>query len=197
MIPGFRAAQFLQKEFDEHLTVAAATEAFVSAAFCSLVEIANRSLQSGRKLLFFGNGGSAGDAQHIAAELTVRYTRNRPAIAAVALTTDTSVLTAIGNDLGFDRLFSRQVEALAKPGDVVIGITTSGSSANVVQALKTAKEMGCYAVGLTGGDGGELRGLADPLIVVPSRITARIQEMHITIGHALCKAIEVGLGYAD
>jgi D-sedoheptulose 7-phosphate isomerase len=147
-------------------------------------------MTSGHKVMIFGNGGSAADAQHIAAELAVRYARDRPAIAALALTTDTSILTAAANDLGFAYVFSRQVEALGRPGDVAIGLSTSGRSANVVRGLEAARAAGLCAAALTGGDGGDLARLADPLLVVPSPVTARIQEMHIVLGHALCQALE-------
>jgi D-sedoheptulose 7-phosphate isomerase len=144
--------------------------------------------------MFFGNGGSAADAQHLATELTVRYRQNRAPIAAIALTTDTSALTAIGNDLGFDQLFARQVEALGRPGDVAIGISTSGKSINIINALKAARERRIVCCALSGGEGGDLPGLADPLILVPSRTTARIQEMHIMLGQMLCGALEQELG---
>ena len=144
------------------------------------------SLQDGGKILFFGNGGSAADAQHLAAELTVKYERVRLALAAVALTTDTSTLTAIAHDFGFEDVFRRQIEALGKPGDLAIGISTSGRSPNVVAGLKAATAQGLVAAALSGGTGGDLVGVADPLIVVPSDRTSRIQEMHIAIGHMLC-----------
>ena len=143
---------------------------------------------------FFGNGGSAADAQHLATELTVRFSKNRAPIAALALTTDSSALTAIGNDLGFDEVFARQVAALGKPGDVAIGISTSGRSNNVIRALDAARKMGLVSAALSGNDGGALKGLADPLLVVPSKVTARIQEMHITLGQMLCAALERELG---
>ena len=143
--------------------------------------------------MFFGNGGSAADAQHLATELVVKYERVRPALAALALTTDTSALTAIANDFGFEQVFARQIEALGKPGDVAIGISTSGKSANVAAALGTARKMGLVAAAFSGGDGGDLRGLADPLLIVPSQNTARIQEMHIALGQMLCGALEAGL----
>ncbi len=187
---------FLTAEFDEHDAVARATREAVAEPFARLVQACIGSLRAGGKLLFFGNGGSAADAQHLATELTVRYKADREAIAAVALTTDSSALTAIGNDLGFDRLFSRQIEALGRPGDVAIGISTSGRSANVVGALEEARSRGLTAAALSGGDGGDLVGVADPLLIVPSRTTARIQEMHIALGQMLCGAIEVGLGLA-
>jgi D-sedoheptulose 7-phosphate isomerase len=148
------------------------------------------SLKAGGKIIFFGNGGSAADAQHLAAELVVRYRTNRKALAALALTTDTSILTACANDFTFDDIYVRQIEALARPGDVAIGISTSGKSPNVLKALRTAKEMGVYTVGFTGRDGGDMPGVCDVALIVPSDVTARIQEMHILIGHTLCDVIE-------
>lgn len=185
---------YFQSEFDEHAAVLASTKAELPGQFERLVNVCVSALKDGNKLLFFGNGGSAADAQHLATELTVRYKTNRPAMAALALTTDTSALTAIGNDFGFGELFSRQIEALGKRGDVAIAITTSGKSPNVIKALKRAREMGIVAAALGGKGGGELRGLADPLLVVPSNTTARIQEMHIMLGQMLCGAIEIELG---
>jgi D-sedoheptulose 7-phosphate isomerase len=146
--------------------------------------------------MFFGNGGSAADAQHLATELTIRYKSNRAAIAAIALTTDTSALTAAGNDLGFDRVFARQIEALGRPGDVVIAISTSGKSPNIIAALKQAKAMKLVTAALGGKGGGDLAGVSDHLLVVPSDTTARIQEMHITLGQMLCGALEIELGLA-
>ena len=148
------------------------------------------TLQGGKKVLIAGNGGSAADAQHIAAELSGRFVKNRKALPGIALTTDTSALTAIANDYGYDYVFARQVEALAQPGDLFIGISTSGNSEVVLRAFKTAKEMGCHTLGLSGRDGGKMNGLCDLNIVVPSELTARIQEMHILIGHILCQAID-------
>jgi D-sedoheptulose 7-phosphate isomerase len=147
--------------------------------------------------LLFGNGGSAADAQHIAAELIVRYQADRAAIAAIALTTDSSTLTACGNDMGFDALFERQIEGLGRQGDVAIALSTSGNSPNVLKGLDRARSMGLKTVGLTGGTGGKMRGACDALIVVPSTVTARIQEMHGMIGHVLCKALERRLGLVD
>lgn len=186
--------RFFQSEMQAHLDVATATRDAVAGAFARLVAVCAESLTGGGKLMFFGNGGSAADAQHLATELTVRYKQDRAAIAAIALTTDTSALTAIGNDLGFDQLFARQVEALGRPGDVAIGISTSGNSPNVLNALDRAKGLGLVAAGLTGGSGGQMPGRADPLLVVPSGVTARIQEMHITLGQMLCGALELELG---
>jgi D-sedoheptulose 7-phosphate isomerase len=146
--------------------------------------------------MFFGNGGSAADAQHLATELTIRYKKNRAAIAAIALTTDSSALTAAGNDLGFEQIFARQIEALGKPGDVAIGISTSGTSPNVIAALKQAKTLGLVTGALGGKGGGDLAQVADHLLVVPSDTTARIQEMHIMLGQMLCGALEIELGLA-
>lgn len=181
---------FLDEQFDEHEATVAATRGVVGVAFGQLAESCTRSLRNGGKILFFGNGGSAADAQHLAAELVVRYRTNGRALAAIALTTDTSILTACSNDFSYDDIFARQVEALARPGDVVLGISTSGNSPNVIKALEVARAMGCVAAAFAGRDGGKLKGLADPLLVVPSNVTARIQEMHILVGHALCDVLE-------
>ncbi len=185
---------YFETEFREHQDVAAATFAAVKAPFGRLVAESCRALSGGGKLIFFGNGGSAADAQHLATELTVRFSQNRAPIAALALTTDSSALTAIGNDFGFDQLFARQLRALGRRGDVVVGISTSGKSPNVLKALDVAHEIGAVPAAFSGQDGGALVGLADPLILVPSSTTARIQEMHILIGQMLCGAIERQLG---
>ena len=148
------------------------------------------SLRRGGKLLFFGNGGSAADAHHLAAEFVNRFLRQRGALAAIALTTDTSVLTSISNDLGFDHVFARQVEALGRAGDVVVAISTSGGSPNVLRAVEAARRLGCLTVALTGGTGGALAAAANEAFVVPSAETPRIQETHITLGHALCALVE-------
>lgn len=182
--------QFLADQFAQHEETVAVTKNAVSEAFAALVEACTHSLRNGGKILFFGNGGSAADAQHLAAELIVRYRVNGKALAAVALSTDTSTLTACANDFSYDEIFSRQVEAIARAGDVVLGISTSGNSPNVLKALEVARDMGCVPAALAGRDGGKLKGLADPLVVVPSTVTARIQEMHIVIGHALCDVLE-------
>jgi len=187
---------YFRSELAEHREVLGDVERALSVPFARLVAVCAGALRSGNKLLFFGNGGSAADAQHLATELTVRYKTDRKAIAALALTTDSSALTAIGNDFGFERLFARQIEALGQPGDVAIAITTSGKSPNILLALHLARDMGIVAAALGGKGGGELVGLADPLLVVPSRTTARIQEMHITLGQMLCGAIEIELGLA-
>jgi D-sedoheptulose 7-phosphate isomerase len=189
-------AKFLEAQIAEHAEVLSRTGAAVADPFQRLVEACIGSLRQGGKILFFGNGGSAADAQHLAAELVVRYRVNRKAIAAIALTTDTSILTACSNDFSYEEIFSRQVEALGRPGDVAIGITTSGNSPNVLTALAVARDMGLVAAGFAGRDGGKMVGVADPLLIVPSNVTARIQEMHILIGHALCDQVETAFAEA-
>ena len=188
--------EFFDSELAEHAAVAAAVKGALREPFARLVAVCARSLRAGGKLMFFGNGGSAADAQHLATEFVVRYKRNRAPIAALALTTDTSALTAIGNDLGFDEAFARQIAALGRKGDVAIGISTSGTSPNIVKGLEQARAMGLVAAALGGRGGGKMKGLADPLLIVPSDTTARIQEMHIMLGQMLCGALERELGLA-
>ncbi|MFA6247552.1 MAG: D-sedoheptulose 7-phosphate isomerase [Mucilaginibacter sp.] len=147
-------------------------------------------LKDGKKVLIAGNGGSAADAQHIAAELSGRFVKERKALPGIALTVDTSALTAIANDYGYHHVFSRQVEALAQPGDLFIGISTSGNSQGILNAFEAATKIGCKTLGLSGRDGGKMNGICDLNIVVPSDVTARIQEMHILIGHIMCKAVD-------
>lgn len=149
-----------------------------------------KAIKNGKKILLCGNGGSAGDAQHIATELVGRYEKDRKAIAAIALTTDTSALTAIGNDYGFERIFSRQIEAIANEGDILIGISTSGKSPNVLAAVMSARKIGCQTIGLTGIKGKKLASLCDESVLVPSDRTSRIQEAHIMIGHLWCEMVE-------
>jgi D-sedoheptulose 7-phosphate isomerase len=156
----------------------------------SACEIVTSVFKNGNKVLLAGNGGSAADAQHIAAELSGRYVKERKALPGIALTTDTSAITAIANDYGYDHVFARQVQALALPGDLFIGISTSGNSQGVLNAFESAREMGCKTIGLSGRDGGKMNGLCDLNIVVPADTTARIQEMHILIGHIICKAVD-------
>jgi D-sedoheptulose 7-phosphate isomerase len=189
-------AEFFKTEFAEHREVTQRTEAALQPAFAGLVMACVTSIRAGGKLMFFGNGGSAADAQHLAAELTIRYKKSRAPIAAIALTTDTSALTAAGNDLSFERIFARQIEALGRPGDVAIGISTSGTSPNVTAGLKEAKAGGLVTAALGGRAGGDLAQAADHLLVVPSDSSARIQEMHIILGQMLCGAVEIELGLA-
>lgn len=185
--------QTIQKEFSSHLetinAVIGSMEADLEKASTLIVD----ALKNGKKILLCGNGGSAADAQHIAAELTGRYKTERKGLPGIALTTDTSALTAIGNDYGYDRIFDRQVEALANTGDLLIGISTSGNSQNVVSALSLAQEMGCKTVGLSGRDGGVMNEVCDINIIVPSDNTPRIQEMHILFGHTICQIIDDNL----
>ena len=181
-------------DFDEHAIVLAATRQSLKAPYEALTNACIKSIRQGGKILFFGNGGSAADCQHLATELTIRYISDRDPIAAIALTTDTSALTAAGNDIGFDNIFSRQVAALGKAGDVAIGISTSGNSENVIRGLQQAKEMGMTPAGFGGKGGGRMNDLASPYLVIPSDTTARIQEMHILIGHLLCDGLERQLG---
>jgi D-sedoheptulose 7-phosphate isomerase len=192
--PALNIDALLQQELGEHREAFEATAAMLSRPFAAVLAALEQGLRGGGKLLLFGNGGSAADAQHIAAELVIRYCADRAPIAAIALTTDASALTACANDHGFERIFARQIEALARPPDVVLGISTSGNSPNVLAGLRQARAMQLCTVGLTGGGGGQMAALCDAAIVVPSRVTARIQEMHITIGHVLCKTLEQRLG---
>jgi D-sedoheptulose 7-phosphate isomerase len=154
------------------------------------VQTVVEAFKAGNKILLFGNGGSAADAQHIAAEFVNRFLIERPPLPAIALTTDTSVLTSISNDYGYADSFAKQVKALGKEGDVAIGISTSGAAANVIKAIRAAKEMGLKTVGLAGRDGGELAKVVDIALVVDSQIVPRIQEVHITIGHVLCEMVD-------
>lgn len=185
---------FFNQQWDEHIAAAAASREALGASFEAMLAAWSVAIKSGGKLLFFGNGGSASDAQHLATELAVRYSKDRAPIAALALTTDSSALTAAANDMGFEKVFARQIAALGRPGDVAVGISTSGRSANVIEGLKQARNMGLVATALGGGDGGLLPQVAEPVLLVPSKVTARIQEMHITLGQMLCAALEIELG---
>jgi len=183
-----------REEINELAAVLVELEASVGGELERAVEALCGSLRAGGKVLIFGNGGSAAEAQHFAAELVNKYLKKRPAIRAISLTTDTSVLTSVGNDLAFDQVFSRQVEALADRGDVVLAISTSGTSPNILRAVETAKTMGLVTVGLTGLGGGALAGLVDHLLAVPSANTPRIQEAHLFLLHRLAWEIEICLG---
>lgn len=155
-----------------------------------ITELVKDSLKKNGKVIVFGNGGSASDSQHIAAELVGRFKKDRNALAAIALTTNTSILTALANDYGYEIVFAKQIEALGQKNDIAIGISTSGKAKNVVAAIKQAKKIGMKTIALTGADGGELAKTADVVLVVPSSNTARIQEAHITIGHIVCEMVE-------
>jgi len=180
----------IQAALDEHLRLLAWVRDHGAAPVEAAVGALVLALQGGGKVLLFGNGGSAADAQHIAAELVGRYKVERRGLPAIALTTDTSALTAIANDYGYDRVFARQVEALSAPGDAVVGISTSGNSPSVVEAIAVAARRGCTTLALTGRDGGKLGHMVDVHLNVPHDDTARVQEAHITLGHILCELVE-------
>jgi len=185
----------INKCLQEHIEVAKKMEKLLPL-IQQAGKICIESLKTQKKILLCGNGGSAADAQHIAAELTGRFKKERIALPAIALTTDTSALTAIGNDYGFEYVFSRhsrQIEALAKKGDVLIAISTSGNSQNVINAIKSAKKIGCKIITFCGKDGGEMKNMGDINIIIPSNNTPRIQEMHIMIGHMICQLIDDGI----
>jgi D-sedoheptulose 7-phosphate isomerase len=180
----------LDSGFEEHSAVFSQTRQNCLEPLERLIQEAATRLSNGGKILFFGNGGSAADAQHFATELTIRFTKERRALAGLALTTDTSALTACCNDFGFDRIFSRQIEALGRAGDLALAISTSGNSPNILHAVQQAKASNIFTAALTGETGGKLRGVVDLLIAVPSKSSARIQEMHILLGHLFCQELE-------
>ena len=181
-----RIKEFLYESAKAKQTVADT----MSDKILEAVQRTRTCLQNGGKLLLMGNGGSAGDAQHIAAEFIGRYKKERRPVAAIALTVDSSILTCVGNDYGYDAVFSRQVEGLAKKEDVIFAISTSGNSENVIRAVEKAREIGAQTIGLLGNEGGKLKDRVDLAIVVPSKDTARIQEAHITIGHIICEILD-------
>ncbi len=183
----------IRAQLQAHRALIEAIEEEMPPAISRACDLLIDALAAGRKVLIMGNGGSAADAQHFAAEIVGRFKLERRGLPAIALTTDTSLLTAIGNDYGFSSIFRRQVEALAGPGDVVVGISTSGSSANVREALLLAGEMGCKRIGLLGRDGGTIKGCAEVALTVPGHDTPRIQEGHITIIHIICDIVERAL----
>ncbi len=178
------------RAFDEHLRVIEELKQ-QQGTLEALARKMTDAVMDGKKVLWCGNGGSAADAQHLAAEFVGRFRRERKPLASIALTTDTSILTSIGNDYGYDQVFSRQVLALAEEGDIVVGISTSGNSKNVVEALEAARERGAFTVAMTGAGGGKMAGVADAAICVPTRDTARVQEGHILCGHMLCDWVEL------
>ena len=181
----------IKHEFSEHTKVSVETIKSIGKPIEIAGKICIDSLKKGGKILIIGNGGSAADAQHIAAELVGRYKAERKGLSAIALTTDTSVITSIANDYGYLHVFDRQVEALANEGDVVIGISTGGASTNVINALRLANDLGCKTIGFSGRDGGEFNTLCDINLIAIAEDTPRIQEMHILIGHTLCHLIEL------
>jgi D-sedoheptulose 7-phosphate isomerase len=182
--------KIIQKRFKESAEVKGRFLKENLSKLLQVIKLISLTFEAGNKIFFFGNGGSAADAQHMAAEFVNRYIMDRPPLPAIALTTDSSVLTSISNDMDFNEIFSRQLKALGKEGDVAVGISTSGNSPNVVKAFEVAKEMGIRTVALTGNDGGALSHLADLSLVVSSNSTPRIQETHILVGHLLCEMVE-------
>ncbi len=189
-------ADLFAHDMEDHLRLAEAVAAGQADAFAAAAGACVGRLGTGGKLLLFGNGGSAADAQHLAAELTVRLRADRRPIPAIALTADTAVLTAAGNDLGFQQIFARQIEALGQAGDIALAISTSGRSLNVLEGLAAARRKGLLTIGFSGANPSEMAALCDHLLAVPSVVTARVQELHIVLGHMLCSAIEQGLGLA-
>lgn len=185
--------RIVARQLQEHQELIQRVEAELIPVVVRLAERLIDTFRIGNKLLLMGNGGSAADAQHFAGEIVSRFRMERPGLPAIALSTDTSTITAIGNDYGFDQIFSRQVEALATPGDAVFGISTSGNSPNVLRALELARGAGCTTIGLLGKDGGSIKDVCDIPLIIPSYDTPRVQELHITLIHILCDLIEQGL----
>jgi D-sedoheptulose 7-phosphate isomerase len=183
------ANQIIQQSLKAHADTVARLDG-LSPDIARLAEIVQNALSRKGKILFMGNGGSAADSQHLAAELVGRFQTERRGLAAIALSTDTSILTSVGNDYGFEHVFARQVEALCRPEDVLIGISTSGNSANVLRAIRVGKEIGAATIAFTGEGGGQLAEICDLTLAIPSRVTARVQEAHILIGHILCELID-------
>lgn len=181
------------RNLDEHQQLMAGLHALAPAVQSAGERLA-AILGAGGKLMFCGNGGSAADSQHLASELTGRFIKDRRPLAGLALSTDSSALSCIGNDYAFEQVFARQLQALGRPGDALVAISTSGNSANVLRAVEAARALGIFSLGLLGRDGGQLAGLCDASIIVPHTVTARIQEAHILIGHSLCGVIEAQLG---
>lgn len=183
--------KIIQERFEEHLAVAnAVMQSDILEQVERVATAIKAALANGKKILFCGNGGSAADSQHLAAEFVGRFQKERQGLPAIALTVDTSILTAVGNDYGFDKVFVRQVEALGNEGDVLVGISTSGTSPNVLAAVELAKTKGIYCVGMTAAGGGKMLEVCDECIAIPAKITARAQEMHILIGHILCELVD-------
>jgi len=180
----------INQEFKDHLLVAQSSLDLIPGQIEVAAKLCINSLKNGGKILIFGNGGSASDAQHIASELVGRYKVERKGLAALALTTDTSALTSIGNDYGYLKIFERQIESLANKNDIAIGISTGGSSLNVIHGISAANKIGCKTIGFSGKDGGKFNELCDINIIVPSQDTPRIQEIHILIGHTICHLID-------
>ena len=180
----------IQEEFKNHIKTSQKSMENLAKDIEIAAKICIKALNNNGKIIIFGNGGSAADSQHIAAELVGRYKTDRKGLAAIALSTDTSAITSISNDFGYDNVFERQIEALANERDVVIGISTGGTSKNIINAIELSNDIGCSIIGFSGKDGGEMNNICDVNIVVPSDDTPRIQEMHILIGHTICHLID-------
>ncbi len=181
----------IKKRFEEHIALAQQVAASgIMQQVADAADIIKKALAAGHKVLFCGNGGSAADSQHLAAEFVGRFQKERKGIAGIALTVDTSILTAVANDYGYDTVFARQVEALGQPGDVLVGISTSGNSKNVLNAIAKAKETGIACIGMTAEGGGRMKDECDVCIAIPCPVTARAQEMHILIGHIICELVD-------
>jgi D-sedoheptulose 7-phosphate isomerase len=182
----------VQKQLAQSIATMQATLAdlHIADTIATISERTADAMQAGRKLLVAGNGGSAADAQHLVAEFVVRLVDNRPALRAIALTTDSSILTACGNDFGFDQIFSRQIESLGQPGDVFLGISTSGNSPNILRALEQARKMEITTIGFSGNGGGKMRELCDHNVIIPSSVTMNIQECHLALEHIFCMLVE-------
>ena len=182
----------VQKQLAQSIATMQATLAdlHIADTIATISERTADAMQAGRKLLVAGNGGSAADAQHLVAEFVVRLSDNRPALRAIALTTDSSILTACGNDFGFDQIFSRQIESLGQPGDVFLGISTSGNSPNILRALEQARKMEITTIGFSGNGGGKMRELCDHNVIIPSSVTMNIQECHLSLEHIFCMLVE-------
>lgn len=184
--------KMIEDIFEDSIKVKRATLANNKDIIARAAKLIISALRRNRKIIFFGNGGSAADSQHIAAEFIGRFQKERKALAAIALTTDTSILTALGNDYGFHTVFARQIEGIAQRGDVAVGISTSGNSRNVIEAVRKARRMGLKTISLTGGSGGKLAKITDISLIVPSKNTARVQESHICLSHTICELVENG-----
>jgi D-sedoheptulose 7-phosphate isomerase len=184
--------RLVQKQLQQSIATlqAVLADENIADTLVTIAKLTADAMRSGRKLLVAGNGGSAADAQHLVAEFVVRLTVNRPALRAIALTTDSSILTAAGNDFGFDHLFSRQLEALGQPGDIFLAVSTSGNSRNILQALHQAKKTNITTIGFTGNNGGQMRSLCDHNIIIPSAVTMNIQESHLALEHIFCMLVE-------
>ncbi|MCG8600680.1 MAG: SIS domain-containing protein [Verrucomicrobiales bacterium] len=188
-------SKLIEETIADHTVTVAKFQEQCSGVIASMGEACVEALQNGNKICFFGNGGSAADSQHLATEIVVRFTRNRKGLPALAFTVDTSTMTACANDFGYNAIFARQVEALCVPGDIVVGISTSGTSGNVVAGLRFAKEYGITTFAFTGENGADCGEIADQLLAVPSPVTARVQECHLIAGHLICDIIEIA--FAD